>query len=409
MNDTTGIPLSCGSFVGTNAPNYVFKKLAINGDKFYLRANPSSRVTNPATSGIIPSDDRLFSNTSGVSTIIDYNLSIEYSTNESSMINMIYSTNSGVLTVSNMYASGISYGDSTIVAKKDDYFSAVDVNTSGVIGSTTSTFVGYVNNSLAKHVSDAIDNRTNGTDPNIAKNIYTTQNHSSGIYVRNSGCWASDLDLTCISPWNSTDQQWRAGTLISPRHIIFATHYQINTGATIRFVDNSNNIVTRTMTNKTNITNTDFTIGVLDSNVPNTISFAKILPQNSSSYLPSLLLNGGSLGITYTVPCLRLDYEEKALISDLSSLDRGPGFLNALGFTLPILPNRLNYFENIISGDSGNPIFLIINNSLVILTTITGGLDGSVVYYKESINSAMSQLGGGYSLTEIDLGSFPLY
>jgi hypothetical protein len=140
-------------------------------------------------------------------------------------------------------------------------------------------------------------------------------------------------------------------------------------------------------------------VGVLDSDVPNTISFVKILPQNWNDYLPSLF----SL---YRLPCLVLDQEEKALISELSSLS------TTANFSAPNNSTRLAFFESIITGDSGNPAFLIIDDELVIITVWTfGGAGGgtSILFHKDAINTMMTTLGGGYSLTEIDLSEFTDY
>lgn len=402
MNDASGIPLNCGDFLGDNAPTYEFKKRAINGDIFYLNATPLTRTISPSFSGTTTSNDCVFDVVSEASTITDYIINISYATPDY-VVPIVYSSNSGVLTVSDSYASGISSGSANIIATNDNYASATNVNVTLSTGSSSTVFSGYANDSLAKHVSDNIDDRINGLTGS-ASPIYTTQNHNTPIYVRNSGCWASDIDLTSISPWNSTNQQFMAGTLISPRHIIFAAHYQLSTGSTIRFVDNNNNIVTRTMTDKRTHPSyspyyPDISIGVLDSDVPNSISFAKILPQNWTSYLPSL-------SPSKRLPCLVLDASETALISELGSLN------TMATFYAPTLTNRLIFFENIVVGDSGNPAFLIVNGELVIITVWTYGGSGagtSIVYHKDAINTMMSQLGGGYSLTEIDLSSFASY
>ena len=86
-------------------------------------------------------------------------------------------------------------------------------------------------------------------------------------------------------------------------------------------------------------------------------------------------------------------------------------------FTQPVDSTRLSFYESIISGDSGNPSFLIINNELVLITVWSGGGPGigsNIIYtgagypgtevdYVQDINTMMSVLGGGYSLTHINL------
>lgn len=403
MNNAAGIPWNCGTIAGTGIPVYTFKKPSIGGDSFILVTNESTRTTTSASSGTSSVQDLLYVTSSGATTISDYFISINQSVPDYIPIT-VTSSNTGVLSNPvNGVASGIIAGSATLTASGNNEFSARMVTVSSVIGTTNSVLSGYVSSSVSYAASSGIDSRISGKSASTAKSIFTTQNHGSSIYVRNSGCWAYDLDLTSISPWNSTGANTRAGTLISPRHIIFAAHYQINNGSIIRFVTTDNTVVERTMINKVSLSQTlypDITIGVLDSDVPNTIGYVKVLPSNWSSYLPNV-------GAIYRIPALALDYEEKALVTELGVVNGG-----TLIFYTPINAQRLSFFETIIVGDSGNPVFLIINGQLVLLTVWTWGGSGGgtfVTYFKNDINSAMSSLGGGYTLTEVDLSGFTSY
>jgi hypothetical protein len=174
----------------------------------------------------------------------------------------------------------------------------------------------------------------------------------------------------------------------------------------MRFVKADGTVVSRTLTAK--LTHPDYTphypdiaVGVLDSDVDNDISFARILPQNWQDYLPTI--NGYSDG---KLPVIRLDWEEKALIADWSVQD------THTILTIPTDAQRLKMYEPAIGGDSGNPILTVINNTPVILAVLTSGGYGagtSICYHKTAINTMMTTLGGGYQLTEIDLSGFPTY
>jgi hypothetical protein len=273
---------------------------------------------------------------------------------------------------------------------------------------TNDVFQGYVTGSLAHHVVSTIDGLLAGKSAANALRIFTSQDHAGQVYVRNPDCWAQAIPhcLTCLSPWNSTGGSTRAGTLISPRHILFAAHYQINVGATVRFVAMDGTVVNRTMTAKLTHPSyvpyfPDITVGVLDSDVPEPIAFARILPDNYEAKLPSQnAFNDGRL------PTLTLDQEEKALVTDWYRE------LNSTLFTIPSNLQRLAFYEHKISGDSGNPAILPVNGLPVLLTVWTYGGAGSgssVRAQKTAINAMMTQLGGGYQLTEIDLSGFPSY
>lgn len=321
------------------------------------------------------------------------------------------SSNAAVATVDGEgFVSFVSAGYATITAASGGQSAELPLTFTSTPGQTLDTLTGYVSGSLSRHATDAVDSRLAGKSASTALPIFTTQNHASGAYVRNASCWAADLDLTPCSPWNSVGGNQRAGTLISPRHVLFAAHYPAVAGMTIRFVAADNTVVTRTV----NAVRThpsyvpyypDLQVGVLDSDVPAGIGFARILPADFATRIPAL-------GYGRTIPALCLDQEEKALVTDLGEVF---GVGGSIGFVAPYQINfakRLEFYEPKIGGDSGNPAFLIINNQLVLLTVWTFGGAGSgtfVTGHIAAINTMMSQLGGGYQLTEADLSGFPTY
>jgi hypothetical protein len=413
MQAASGIPLNCGTIAG--GTNYVYKKPVIGEGSITLEITAVNRITSAGSTSDSTIDDRVMTTETGASYITDYEVNVVQNNPNIFYDTSVTSSNISVLTDmgADFIASGVSAGSAILTATatlNSDIFSSKLAPVSVTTGSSTSYFKQYANGSLAKNASDNIDNAISGKTPSTSKPIFSTQNHSTATYVRNTDCWANIWDLTPISPWNSTGANTRAGTLISPRHIIFAAHYQINNGATVRFIDANNNVVTRTMTNKLTHPNyspyyPDITIGVLDSDVPNTIGFVKILPQNWATYLPSL-------SNSYRIPALVLDQEEKALISELKNLSNLASFLYPIDFGAIGPAARVGFYENIIEGDSGNPAFLIINGTLVILTVWTYGGAGTgtnILQQKTDINTMMNTLGGGYSLTEVDLSGFNTY
>ena len=118
----------------------------------------------------------------------------------------------------------------------------------------------------------------------------------------------------------------------------------------------------------------DLTVYTLDTPLPASITPCKLLPANYASYL-SYLEQGRP-------PALVLDQEEKALVTELRALG------NSAEFVKPGLhQNRLAFYEDLITGDSGNPAFLIINDTLVLLTTITYGGPGSGTFVTPQISA----------------------
>ena len=233
------------------------------------------------------------------------------------------------------------------------------------------------------------------------KKIFSRQDHTHSVYIRNTKCWAYPLDLTGISPWNSVGHNKRAGVLISPRHAVWARHYGMRVNTTLRFVDKHNNVVERKIMKEkylpTNghafLSGYDLVVGMLDQDVPSSISFAKVFPRNLTTIRPPVNLR---------VPVFDTDFEEKALVADLSYES---GTMVSLK---PPLHDSYRYllYERKITGDSGNPVFMVIDNQLVLLFVFTYGGAGagtSVSHHYDDINKIMKDMGSAYQLTEVDL------
>lgn len=281
------------------------------------------------------------------------------------------------------------------------------VSASTLAGGVVDTVTGATTGSLRNHLETSMEAFVVGKSPSSALYVYTTQDHATSTYVRNPSLWANGVDLTSISPWNSGGGAHQAGIAIAPRYVLFATHYTPGTGSTIRFITNDNVVVTRTLTNIQALTwlsgyYPDLAVGKLDSDLPGTIKPAKVLPDNWTTYLPTLA--------TKSVPACCTDQEEKLLVRDLYSMPTS-GTKSAL-FRLPSTAQQRLFYEDVIGGDSSNPACLIVNNELVLLTCWTGGGGGSgtsVQGFRSEINAAITTLGGGATLTNIDLSGFTTF
>jgi hypothetical protein len=254
-------------------------------------------------------------------------------------------------------------------------------------------FLYFVAGSLGAHVNGAVDAAISegGTLP-----LFSMKNHAASSYTRNSSCWMSEYNFTGVSPWNSTGANTRGGTLVSPRHAIWADHYNIANGATLRFVAGNGSVTSRTVANSVRVGASDIRVGVLDSDVPEAIAFYKVLPANWRDFL--FTLSPARTGI------IALDQEQKVLCRDLAG-----GSATSL-FHQSATGARAAFTETLISGDSGQPNFMAINNELILLGCHHGaGAFPHIAGHFSEVNSAMTILGGGYQLTEVDLSEFPNY
>ena len=260
----------------------------------------------------------------------------------------------------------------------------------------------------------SVDSQLVGRTPSVALPIFTIQNHGSTNYVRNTNCWAYTYDLTCNSPWNSAGGIYYTGTLISPRHVLFAAHWDdVTNGTVMRFVDQQNNVVERKIVAKKRHPlykpyYPDISVGLLNSDVPtNQISYAKVMPDDYGEYLHT----GNRL------PALWLNQWHRAQVGDVINIvNVNPSNEKHCTLTEPQDATRHLYYQNPLGelgptgGDSGNPVFLLLSGEPILLTVWTHGYPSdsgtAISSFKQDINNLMQELGGGYQLTEYDMSGF---
>jgi len=243
---------------------------------------------------------------------------------------------------------------------------------------------------LYQAFANSIDSRIAGKTFSSAA-IYSTQDNNTGYFIRNPNVWASGVDLTCISPWNNWSKQLYGATLISPVHFLTAHHVAYPIGAKIRFITMDNQVVDRTVVGSLGDAGSDIEVGRLDSPVPSTIKFCRSMPSSSA-------LSAAGLSNPAGLPMLFLRQEENLYIRDVQSLN------THINHALSTNTQRKVFTRDLIGGDSGNPMFFILNNELAIAGAHTDYTWGPYVGNNMSIiNNYMNQLGGGYNLSPIPL------
>jgi hypothetical protein len=258
---------------------------------------------------------------------------------------------------------------------------------------------------LTTHVSNQIDNRLSGLDPSTALSIYN--NRSNLPWTRNLNSWTqkgSPLDFTGVAGWNDDlahhfgNGFYGGATLISPRHYVTAAHFYLANGTKISFLDASGNVVIRTVLNSVGVAGTDINIGLLDSDVPSSITYYPLI---SSTALQNMTVQ--TIAETIDVPIVVFNQNGQALIRSMGGI--GTEISN---FTYNAGP-RAPFSRDLISGDSGQPGFIIINGKPVLLFANHGAVNGANLgNYINEINQAIDSMGtsGGYHVTQYSASCF---
>ena len=87
-----------------------------------------------------------------------------------------------------------------------------------------------------------------------------------------------------------------------------------------------------------------------------------------------------------------LDKQEKALVHEFRTIDP-TSFYTTFIFAKPVYhAARLPFYEDFEDGDSGDPAFLIINNTLVLLATLTEGGAGIGPFMANLPNPTLNEM-----------------
>ena len=251
---------------------------------------------------------------------------------------------------------------------------------------------------LFSHISSNFDNLIKDKKE---KNILTPYANPYN-WPRNNNCWAKSLDLTgycaCIVPLGGVG----GGTLITKKHVLLANHVPYSQSPFMMFFINNNNVSLVYNVIKTKrVANTDILIGELDKEVDPSLKVYSVLPSNYLKYF----------GNEINFPLLYSDQERKALIGENGLINTTYGSTNTL-INISKDPNRSQYFEALIGGDSGNIVSTIINNEIVVIGAwymtmgSMAGLATNVPSYLTEVNNTISSLSSGYKVSEVDLSKF---
>lgn len=233
------------------------------------------------------------------------------------------------------------------------------------------------------------------------KNIISGFTMNPLKWTRNVNCWARNLDTTGISMGIWGLGCVGGGTLITRKHVLLANHVPYPTlPFLIYFVDNNNNSYEYKVIKTKRLGNTDILIGELDSEVHSSLKVYKILPSNYKTYLTSMF------------PVFYSDQERKSLIGELQTVYNQ---LDGINFSMGRHSDDVlsQYFEMLAVGDSGNSIFTLVNNELVLIGawykiwTNNTGMGTFLPAQIAEINNITRN--SGYVVNEVDLSAFKNY
>ena len=250
----------------------------------------------------------------------------------------------------------------------------------------------------------SIDERIAGLTANDStKKIFSSMTHTgTPAYTRNASCWAADLPIQCMSVWNSRGGVNGGGIAIAKDIVWMAYHYALGqVGDTLRFVTAGNVIVNRTIAATARVGTTDIQLCRLDSDLPDTIPPARVLPDGWEDHFLRVTGDGNN-NIGERLPVLMTDQEKKALVADIETMQNSTGSM--IIHTSSPDAQRQAFYEEIITGDSGCPVCLIVAGQVVPLTLFHSGIRGTAISaYRDEVETANAALGSVNTLTDVSI------
>ena len=271
---------------------------------------------------------------------------------------------------------------------------------------------GYKAGSYKKATNDefnALIEGRSGSDADLS--LFSTKDHSGELYVRNNESWAYQIDLSCFAVWDSSAEHTRAGTAITPKHVIQGWHWHNSVGQTIRFVSMGNQYYERTVSAVTQVfvsgQPADVAVIQLASVLPSSITPAKRMPTDWADYIPTSPT--GSFTDRYNYPLLITDQYHRAKLmeskNDTFSFFQESYLRNSFApeGNPPVFFSETErfhpFFRSIKSGDSSSPVFVKINDDLILTTVMTSEISGYPLV--NCVNEIQDIITSGFSDSEV--------
>lgn len=224
-------------------------------------------------------------------------------------------------------------------------------------------------------------------------------------WIRNNNCWAKTINFLGTTAGILGLGGVGGGTLITRKHILLANHVPYPALPFLIYFVDSNNVTYEYKVVKTSkVVGTDILIGELDRETDSVFPVYSVLPANFSKYFSDT---------TAKFPVIYSDQEKKALVGEFNGLFTVANCGTNAQIIAPSTDARRNYFEPLRVGDSGNPVFTIINNELVLLgswfqyLSETSGVCTLLPNYINEVNNTIASFGNSnYKLKIADLNIF---
>jgi hypothetical protein len=215
--------------------------------------------------------------------------------------------------------------------------------------------------------------------PGADRRLFSGFTQSPIGWVRNAASWVRSFNWTGTAAGIMGLGGVGGGTLITSRHVLFANHVPYRTlpqPFDIFFVNADSRTFTYKVTSIQQVGTTDIAIGTLDRAVDSSINIYSVLPYNWTDYVKVKKEAYNTMGVkgvklTLSLPVLYGNQTKMIATGDVVEIDFGKAIVRSPEFE----PARA-WASQLAVGDSGNPIFVMVGDELVLLGAWHTGSNG---------------------------------
>ena len=193
--------------------------------------------------------------------------------------------------------------------------------------------------------------------------------------------WTRKFDASGIS-FNDT----KTCTLVTPQHVVMAAHYQRKIPGAVILHDRNGKQIMRVLVATRNVTG-DCAVGLLNQPVP---AGFKIYPLLTPEPNLGERLKGEFVLVT--------DQKKRVFVHEVRGVSKIANGYSSIFFKYDA-SKKIGYGKILISGDSGNPSFVMVNGEPVLIETHHTGGAGAGPFYGDAdlqvkLRAAIQSLGG---------------